>query len=134
DEQRALQQAFGRCLTAASALRWLVIMCGGPGTGKSTLIDTVAGTLGRLAQHIQYNALRRQRRGGSSPSPEIAKLRGAKLVFANEGGGNLPLDTELVKQMTGGDSMSARFCYENDVTFRAKFLVALVSNAPPRLP
>lgn len=50
-----------------------------------------------------------QRRGGE-PSPDLAKLTGARALFASEAKAGVRLDDGIIKQLTGGDPAAVRKC------------------------
>ena len=70
-------------------------------------------------------------RDGSKPRPDIAKLPGARLVFANESRAGLQLDEGLLKWMTGSDTLSCRQLYEAEFDFVPQYKLWLRTNAPP---
>ena len=62
---------------------------------------------------------------------DIARLDKIRLVIANEGQYGARLDEGMVKQITGGDEITARFLHREFFTFKPKFKVVLVTNHKP---
>jgi putative DNA primase/helicase len=71
--------------------------------------------LGDYARTIQPQTLSRRPSDGSAASPDIARLKGARLVNMPEPEKGLELNIALVKQLTGGDTYTGRFLHENPV-------------------
>jgi putative DNA primase/helicase len=64
---------------------------------------------------------------------DIAALRGARLVTAIEAGQGRRLGESVIKQMTGGDRIRARFLYQEGFEFTPTFKVWLAANHKPRI-
>jgi putative DNA primase/helicase len=69
----------------------------------------------------------------SGISNDLARLRGARMVSAIEANPNRQLDEALVKQITGGDRVAARFLYAEFFEFIPAFKLWFAANHPPRL-
>ena len=67
----------------------------------------------------------------SDASPEIAKLDGARLVTTTEPNEGERFDEGLIKQLTGGDRVSARKLYENEFEFTPQFKLWMATNHKP---
>ena len=72
------------------------------------------------------------RRSGAA-SPELADLRGRRLVTLSESAEDRRLAVERVKVLTGGDTISARQLYGQPFTFRPSHTIVLVTNHRPRV-
>ena len=124
-----LQKALGYCLTGSNAENCIFIAYGSGANGKSTFIDTVMHVLGEYALATRVETFMAQQQG-SIPNA-IAALDGARLVSCSEtpeGGG---LDEALVKQVSGGDMISARFLNREYFTFKPKFKLWMLTNHKP---
>jgi putative DNA primase/helicase len=69
----------------------------------------------------------------SGPTPDIAALRGARFVKCSESNQGNRLDEAMVKQITGGDEMTARFCHQDNFTFKPQCKVWFLSNYKPHV-
>jgi len=67
------------------------------------LIDAVTNVIGDYASAIQPQTFARRSMDGAAASPDIARLKGARLVNMPEPEKGLELNTALIKQMSGGD-------------------------------
>jgi len=124
-----LARAVGYSLSGATAEQCLFFLYGRGANGKSTFIETVIALLGDLGHKARAQALMVEERGGV-PN-EIAALAGRRLVVASELADGGRLNEGLVKDLTGGDTMSARFLYGEPFTFKPAFKLWLYGNHKP---
>lgn len=68
--------------------------------------------------------------GGGIPN-DVARLKGARFVSAIEAEDGRRLAEALIKQMTGGDTMTARFLYGEFFEFLPEFKIFLAVNHKP---
>jgi putative DNA primase/helicase len=109
------------------------IFCQGAGrNGKSTLISILQEMLADYARSTPTQTLV-AKFTTSAISNDLARLRGARLVSAIEANPNWQLDEALVKQITGGDRIAARFLYGEFFEFVPVFKLWFAANYPPRL-
>src|SRR5947208_6458927 len=64
---------------------------------------------------------------------ELAMLRGARLVTASETEKGRAWAETRIKQLTGGDQISARFMRQDFFTFRPQFKLLVIGNHRPIL-
>lgn len=124
-----LQRTLGRALTGDTSEHRLEIWYGPGANGKSTLINAVLGTLGDYGQ-IAAPGLLLTRRQDRHPT-EIADLKGARFVASIEVGEDRNLAEELVKQLTGGDRLKARFMHQNFWHFAPTHKLFVACNHKP---
>ena len=70
-------------------------------------------------------------RGGARS--DIARLKGARLVTTSETDEGVFLNESLIKQLTGGDAITARFLYGKEFEFRPEFKIVMATNHKPRI-
>ncbi|MGI2295116.1 phage/plasmid primase, P4 family [Paenibacillus sp. GXUN7292] len=129
-----LKKMLGYCLTGSVTEHAFFIFHGRRGrNGKGVINQAVEAILGDYAQQIPADALLAKRSDGGGASPSIAKIRGSRLVFAKETDRGRRLDEALIKSLTGGDSITARFLHENEFTFRPTFKIILETNYNPHV-
>lgn len=126
---RFLQKVFGYALTGDAREQCVFIAHGGGANGKSTAFTAVATVVGGYAQHTPTETLL-VKRGDSIPN-DVARLRGARLVTAAEAECNRRLAEALVKQLTGGDKIAARFLHGEFFEFAPTFKLFLAVNHKP---
>jgi len=64
-------------------------------------------------------------------SNDVADLLGSRFVFSSEAEQDKRLAESLVKDLTGGDSLSVRRLYQEYFTFRPQFKICLSTNHKP---
>lgn len=126
-----LQRAVGYSLTGDTREQCLFI-CHGPGAnGKTVFLNTVralAGTYGANAS-IETFADRRE----VAASNDIARLAGTRFVCATEFDEGRRLAEGLVKSLTGGEALTARFLFREYFEFAPTFKVWLGVNHKPAI-
>lgn len=127
---RFIQKAVGYSLTGENSEQCLFLMTGHGSNGKSTFINTVLALLGEYGLTSQFSTFAEQDRSGR-PSSDLVRLRGMRLVAASEGQQNERLDEGLVKQLTGGDKITARGLYQSEFEFTPTHKLWLATNHLP---
>jgi putative DNA primase/helicase len=128
-----LQKVMGYALSGDTSLECFFILHGSTTrNGKSTLTETIGHIMGDYARTIQPETLSRRSTDGSKPSPDIARLKGARLVNMPEPEKGLELNIALVKQLTGGDTYTGRFLNENPIEYKPEFKILINTNHLPR--
>lgn len=107
----------------------MFILHGTGRNGKSTLLEVVRALLGDYAMRTPTSTLM-TKRGEGIPN-DIARLKGARFVSASESEDGRRLAESLIKDLTGGDTISARFLRAEFFDFRPEFKVFLATNHKP---
>lgn len=124
-----LQKAAGYSLTGSFDERCLFILYGNGRNGKSTFVETIASILDDYATRTPTETLLAKRHDGI-PN-DIAALRGARFVHAAESKEGRGLSEALIKDLTGGDTIAARFMRAEWFTFKPEFKLWLSTNHKP---
>ena len=126
-----VQRAFGYSLTGVTAEQCFFLAVGvTTENGKSTLLDNFYKVLGPYAGNISADILTADRTGNAAMAA-LAACRGKRFVMVSEVGGTI--NEELIKLITGGDPLLARFLRENPFTFFPEFKVWMMTNEPPNI-
>ena len=122
----------GQALTGDTSAEQLILILGDTNTGKSTFIESIKSTIGEYATTADFETfLQRSFTGG--PRPDIARLAGARLVTSSETDEGKRLAQGLLKQLTGGEKMTARKLYHEACEFRPQFKLWLAANHAPKV-
>jgi putative DNA primase/helicase len=124
-----LQRAYGHCLTGATDERAILIQYGMGGNGKTTSNEVVSLVLGDYAVRTSTETLL-VKRYGAIPN-DVAKLKGARFVYSSEAEEGRRLSESLIKDLTGGDTIAARFMRGEWFTFKPTFKIWLATNHKP---
>jgi P4 family phage/plasmid primase-like protien len=132
DLQRYLAQCAGICLSGLTEEHHLFIVQGPGGTGKTTFQEVLKFVWGDYSCGIDPNSLAASGKPEAARArPDLAKLPGMRLVFANESRAGMRFDEGLVKALTGGDTMTARNLFEAEFDFVPTHKIWLRTNDKP---
>ena len=126
-----LQRAVGYSLTGLTGEQVLFLLYGLGANGKSTLLEILRALLGDYAQQTEFSTFLVRKQDGVRN--DLARLRGARFVSAVEMEGERRLSEALVKQLTGGDTISARFLFSEFFEFLPAFKLWLAANHKPEI-
>lgn len=125
-----LQRLVGYSLTGRTNEHAFAFLYGVGANGKSTFLDVLMNLLGNYAAQAQPETFMARRSGGSATG-DLARLVGKRVVVSNEVREGGCLEENLVKQLVGGDVMTARFMYGSDFEFRPKLKLFISGNHHP---
>lgn len=125
-----LRRAAGYSLTGLTSEQILLILYGAGSNGKSTLVELLLELFGDYGQQTPPETFLERR--DTIPN-DVAALRGARLVLAAEVSEGRRLNEALVKRMTGGDTMTARFMRSEFFQFQPQFTPWLATNHRPEI-
>lgn len=130
-EVRAFVQRYaGYSLTGSTKERVLAFLHGGGKNGKSTLVEALRAAAGEYAQNTTVETILSSR-GGSQIPNDVAALKGARLVSAAEPEKNRRMAESKVKNLTGSDTVTARFMRGEFFDFRPEFKLWISMNHKP---
>lgn len=125
-----LQRAAGYSLTGDVSEQCLFFCYGEGSNGKTTFLETLATLMGGYSQRAAAEMLMQQRNGGGIPN-DVARLQGARYVVASEVSEGRRLDESKVKDLTGGDTITARFMRAEFFDFKPIFKLWMFGNHKP---
>ena len=130
-----LQRVCGYCLTGVTSEQCFFFIFGDGGNGKGTFVKILSKIMGAYWEKSSIEAFTEAKTATSSAgaSPAIAKLAGARLVTASETKAGVPWAEARIKELTGGDPISARFLHRNEFTFEPLFKLIVIGNHQPTL-
>jgi putative DNA primase/helicase len=131
-----LLQHFGSCLTGVITHLKLPILYGHGRNGKSTITNSIAGTLGPdYAITLDSNVLTDD--GSKSRTSDrlyhIASIHGKRLVVVNELEENCILRGPQLKELVSVDKLTGRRPYEMPFSFWPSHKCVMLTNHKPRL-
>jgi len=124
-----LQRSVGYSLTGNTSERSIFINYGTGRNGKSTFQETVGRLIGDYGQRTPTDTLL-VKRDGAIPN-DVARLKGARFVWASEAEDGKKLAEALIKDLTGRDTVSARFMRGEWFDFVPEFKIWLATNHRP---
>lgn len=126
-----LQRAVGYSLTGDTSERVLLFAYGSGRNGKSTFLETIHMLAGDYGLKTPSETLMWKPSGGINN--DVARLKGARYVYASETTEGGKLNEEAVKNLTGETYLAARFLYSEIFEFRREFKLWFASNHRPSI-
>lgn len=100
--------------------------------GKSVFMDLVQSLLtNQLYKTLSEQAIIKQRGSRGGATPELVSLRTPRLAIMNELNDNTEIDSAMVKRLTGGDEITVRPLYKDEITFKTQAKIAIITNELP---
>lgn len=109
----------------------LIIAYGDGANGKSTFWNTIARCLGSYSGKISAEVLTVGNKRNAKP--EMAELKGKRLIIASEMEEGMRLNTAMVKQLCSTDPIQAEKKYESPFDFIPTHTLVLYTNHLPRV-
>jgi len=128
---RFLQQWAGYGLTGSTREHALLFIYGPGGNGKSVFLNTLTGIMGDYCRSAPMDTFTAS--PGDKHPTDLAMLRGARLVTATETEEGRTWAEARIKQMTGGDPVTARFMRQDFFTYTPQFKLTIAGNHKPAL-
>jgi putative DNA primase/helicase len=120
-----LQEIVGYSLSGVVQEQVMFLLVGKGANGKSTFLDTILHVFGTYGKTTPAHTFVKS--DSRAVRNDVARLQGARFVSAVEINTGKKLDEAMVKGLTGGDRIAARFLRKEFVEFtpQAKFFLAV---------
>lgn len=109
----------------------LIIAYGGGANGKSTFWNTISRVLGTYSGKLSAETLTMGCK--RNVKPEMAELKGARLIIASEMEEGMRLNTAVVKQLCSTDEIFAEKKYKDPFKFTPSHTLVLYTNHLPKV-
>jgi putative DNA primase/helicase len=129
DVRQYVQKAAGYSITGDVSEQVLFFPYGGGANGKSTLLNTLRRILGSYGRQASPDLL--MFKYGNEHPTAMADLRGRRLVTTAEVQEGRRMAEVMVKQLTGGDTITARRMREDFSSFEPTHKIWLAANHKP---
>lgn len=129
-----LQTFVGYALTGVQRKAFAILHSKFSDSGKTLFLETLKSVFGNYAGMLRAALLMEDKKsGGLGPTPEIAELQGLRLAFLSESGKSDHFKVDLLKWLTGGDTVTARGLYAKPISFEPTHTLFLASNHLARI-
>jgi putative DNA primase/helicase len=129
--QAFLQRAVGYSLTGLTSEQCVFILYGTGQNGKTTFLEAVRAVMGDYQDHAEFSTFLHVR--SRTIRNDLASLRGKRFVTSIEANPGDRLDEAVIKTVTGGDPITARFLHREFFTYRPTYKVFLAVNDRPSI-
>ena len=133
DVRTFLQRAVGYSLTGETREEVLFFTYGQGKNGKSKFTETLQALLNEYGVKAAAETFMLKKSTRGAATPELVALIGRRFVSVSEVEGGQSFSEALLKDMTGGDTMTARPMYRNEINFRPLFKLWFYGNVRPRI-
>ncbi len=127
-----MQRSVGLTLTDITSEQCLWFLYGLGRNGKTTFLNAIRAVLGDYAAAVPASTLMVKAHGDDKRN-DVARLRGARFVAANEAEDGQQMAEALIKQLTGEDPITVRFLYAEFFEFKPTFKIFLAANHKPAI-
>lgn len=128
-KNRVLAQ-LGAAMTGRAVREKIAMWHGTGGTGKTSITTVYATLLGGYSYNLESTKLEKGQHGHEEWK---AELRGRRLVLVDELPESKQLSAQLLKNVSGGGDLSARFLNQKRFTFPAQANLLITANDLPRV-
>lgn len=125
-----VQRAIGYSLLGENDRRALFMLHGPSGTGKSQFLNIFEGLFGDFGTAAPAATFRIRK---SETTNDLHYLRNKRFVTTSETSETTAMDEELIKRITGRDSMTSRDLYQSNTTWEPECAIWFATNFPPKL-
>lgn len=135
--RNCFQRCAGALLFGANVAQVAILLRGGGGNGKSTLMTIIGEVLdafgGYAAPARVEMFLQTQSQSASQASPEEVDLPGARVIIASEPAVTDIFSAKKIKSMTGGDLRTARALNKPQFVYRPTAIPVISFNRTPKI-
>lgn len=130
--RRLIQVGSGLGLVAEKVQK-LFFMYGSGANGKSVYMETITRLLGDMAVTLPATSLIGESGPGGGAQADIARLYGCRFLRVKELPEGENLKENLVKELTGGEMITARDLFSGYMDFEPVFVAMMSGNGYPRI-
>lgn len=124
-----LQKSIGYSLSGSTQEQVMFLLHGSGANGKSVFLNVIKEMMGDYGQQAPTSLLMAKKSDGV-PN-DVARLKGARYIATIETEKGKRLAEALVKQLTGGDTITARFLRQEFFEFKPEGKFFLATNHKP---
>lgn len=133
DNVRRLVQVSSGLGLVGLTVQYLFFHYGDGANGKSVYMETLCRLLGEVAVTLPSSSLIGESGSSGGASPDLARLYGRRLLRVKELPEGEDLKEALVKELTGGETVTARDLFAGYMDFRPLFVAMMSGNGYPRI-
>lgn len=126
-----LRRVAGYALTGVAIEKKFFFLYGPPNSGKSSFIQALHAALGDYARSTPFETWTERPMPGQNRDDLVA-LQGLRLVTSGEVSYNARWNSALLKQVTGGDLLTAQRKFESPIEFRPSCTIIMAANDAPK--
>jgi len=120
------------CLEGSNREQRFYVMTGGGSNGKSMIVEKLMKyTLGEYCTTLSTTVITRKKPDSGSANPDIIVVKNKRFIYMGEPDEGEKINTSIMKQYTGGDSIAARGLFAEQDQFSITGKMFLCCNDKP---
>lgn len=132
DIKEYVLNVFAEKLSGENIREEFHIFTGSGSNGKSQFFQLISKTFGEYFLQFDNALLNKEKKDANSASPAIAELRGPRIAVTTEPKADEPFETDKIKELIGGDTLSARYPYsKKNIKFVPQYKMFMMCNDIP---
>lgn len=104
------------------------VLIGNGSNGKSKLVELFSAGLGNYVASVPISLITQKRNSIGSTSSEVAQLAGVRYAVMQEPSKGDHINEGVLKELTGGDKITARALFKDSITFQPQFKLVVCTN------
>ncbi len=128
-----LATAAGYSLSGDTSIQALFFNYGDGENGKGVFIETLAYIIGEYSYTSAFDTFVYHEKNNRDVRNDLAALVGVRFLSAEESSEGHRLDEALIKQLTGENTVTTRFLYQDEFSFKPNFKIWMSSNFKPSI-
>lgn len=127
------QKIVGYTLTGLTSEHQFFVLYGRGRNGKTVTLETLRALFGEYARNTPASTFLTSMQR-SEIRNDVARLNGARFVTTSETAAGARIDTAMIKSITGGEVVTARFLHSEHFDFVPRFKLFMATNEAPEVP
>jgi P4 family phage/plasmid primase-like protien len=128
-----LAEAAGYSLTGDTSIQAMFFNHGDGENGKGVYLETLAYIIGDYAYAAAFDTFIYHDKKQRDIRSDLAALVGIRFLSAEESSEGHRLDEALIKQLTGENTVTTRFLYQDEFSYKPNFKIWMSSNFKPSI-
>ena len=128
DLRNYMWEHLASCLIGTNSNQTFNIYKGSGRNGKSKLVELMGKGLGSYKGTVPISLITQKRNTIGSTSSEVAQLMGIRYAVMQEMSKGDKMNEGIMKEITGGDPITARALFKDSVTFIPQFKLVVATN------
>jgi P4 family phage/plasmid primase-like protien len=128
-----LAMAAGYSLTGDTSIQAMFFNHGDGENGKGVFLETLAYIIGDYAYAAAFDTFIYHDKKQRDIRSDLAALVGVRFLSAEESSEGHRLDEALIKQLTGENTVTTRFLYQDEFSYKPNFKIWMSSNFKPSI-
>jgi putative DNA primase/helicase len=128
-----LAEAAGYTTTGDTSIQAMFFNYGDGENGKGVFLETLSYIIGEYSYTSAFDTFVYHDKKNRDIRSDLAALVGVRFLTAEESSDGHRLDEALIKQLTGENTVTTRFLYQDEFSYKPNFKIWMSSNFKPSI-